>query len=246
MADESVLLALETSGPVGSVAVSSGSEVLGRVFLGDRGGHAAALIPAVEDALVQAELARDAITGVVVGAGPGSFTGVRVASAAAKGFAHALHVPLYGVSSLMAAALTEETMPEGAGPWADPGPRAELHLHVRYVLFDARGDRVFAAAYRLTGGIPEVLREPRFAHLPEVLEDVELAGAGFCGDGAQRHAALLEAEGRLVLPPPVGFPSADGLLRYATLAPDFPPLPDPYAWEPDYLRASNAERRRGA
>lgn len=242
----SVLIAFETSGPVGSVALAVDGELAGRVFLGERGGHAAALIPAVEDALAQAGLPRDAITGVVVGSGPGSFTGVRVGAAAGKGLAHGLGVPLYGVSSLMAAALTEEAIPGDVGPWASPGPRAELHLHVRYVLFDARGDRVFTAAYRLTGGIPETLREPTFAHLPEILEDTELAGAGFCGDGAQRHAGLLQEEGRLVLPPPVGFPSADGLLRYASLSPDFQPLADPFAWEPEYLRASNAERgKRG-
>lgn len=244
MTGAAVLLALETSGPVGSVAVSVAGEVRGRRFLGEAGGHAAALIPAVADVLGDAETGRDSLTGVVVGAGPGSFTGVRVAAAAAKGLAFALDIPLWPVSSLLGAALTEQALPGEAGPWGPAGEVVGQHLHTRYLLFDARGDRVFAGAYRLTQGLPRELRPPFFAHLPEILEDEALAGAGFCGDGAVRHADLLESRGRLVLKPPLGFPSADGLLRVMALDPDRPPVEDAGEWEPDYLRESAAERAR--
>ena len=239
------LLALETSGPVASVAVSVQGRVLGRTFLAERGGHAAGLLPAVDRVLRGAGLNRGQVGGVVVGAGPGSFTGVRVAAAAGKGLSHALGVPLWGISSLLAAALTEATLPEGEGPWTPAPDSVGLHLHARYILFDARGDRLFVAAYRLTEEMPEVLRTPRFAHLPEVLDDGELAGAGFCGDGAVRHSQALEAGGRLVLPPPLGFPTADGLLRVLALSPELPPLADPFGWEPEYLRDSSARRSGG-
>lgn len=240
-----VLVGLETSGPLGSVAVAADGMVLARAFLGDRGGHAPGLIPALEQVLTQAGVARTGIGGVVVGAGPGSFTGVRVAAAAGKGLAHALGVPLWAVSSFLAAALTEVSLPHDAGPWRSDPTHAGLHRQTRYILFDARGDRVFAAAYRLTDGLPLEVRAPRFAHLPEILADEELAGAAFCGDGAARHGQRLRAAGRLVLPPPLGFPSADGLLTALAVAPATPPLADPFGWEPDYLRASNAERGRG-
>lgn len=241
-----MLVGLETSGPVGSVAVMVEGEVVARTFLGDRAGHAAGLIPAVEQVLSEAGVGREALEGVVVGGGPGSFTGVRVAAAAGKGLSHALGIPLWAISSLVGAALTEQALPGGAGPWGMAPESSALHLHTRYVLFDARGDRVFAAAYRLTDGVPVELRPPRFAHLPEVLADQELAGAGFCGDGAARHVEALQAEDRLFLPPPLGFPSADGVLRYLSLAPETPPLEDPWGWEPEYLRESNAERGGGA
>lgn len=236
------LLALDTSGPVGSVALSAGGEVRAREFLGDRRGHAAALIPAVEAVLAAAGIARGELAGVVVGSGPGSFTGVRVAAAAAKGLTHALGIPLYPVSSLLAGALTEQALPPGQGPWPVAGPTVGARIHTRYVLVDARGDRLFAAAYRLTEGVPEALRRPAFAHLPEILADEELAGAGFCGDGALRHAERLRQDGRMVLPPPFGFPSADGLLRRMQLEPVPVPAEDPFSWEPEYLRGSNAER----
>ncbi|HSG47719.1 MAG TPA: tRNA (adenosine(37)-N6)-threonylcarbamoyltransferase complex dimerization subunit type 1 TsaB [Longimicrobiales bacterium] len=242
----SILVALETSGPVGSVALSADGVVLSRAFLGERGGHAAGLIPALDGVLQEAGVSRRAIGGIVVGGGPGSFTGVRVAAAAGKGLSHALRVPLWAVSSFLAAVLTEEALPGDAGPWGMEPDSVGQHLHTRYILFDARGDRVFGAAYRLTDGVPVELRAPRFAHLGEILDDSELAGAGFCGDGAARHAVTLRDAGRLVLPPPLGFPSADGLLRALAVSPRLPPLVDPFAWEPEYLRASNAERGRGA
>lgn len=237
-----ILAGLETSGPVASVAVSVDGDVAARTFLGERGGHAPGLIPALDRTLREAGVERSSLGGVVVGAGPGSFTGVRVAAAAAKGICHALEIPLWSVSSLLAAALTEATLPPGAGPWSPAPDSVGQHLHTRYVLFDARGDRLFTAAYRLGGGAPVELRPPRFARLPEVLGDEELAGAGHCGEGAVRHSTALRAAGRLVLPPPLGFPTADGLLRALWLETDLLPLKDPFGWEPDYLRETSAER----
>lgn len=239
------VLAMETSGPVGSVALHAGGAVVARVFLGEPSGHAASLIPALAQVLEEAGVARRQLDGVVVGAGPGSFTGVRVAAAAAKGLAHALGVPLWPVSSFLGAVLTEQALPGDAGPWALPPDSVGAHLHTRYILFDARGDRVFAAAYRLTEDAPVELRPAHFSRIPEILEDDELAGAAFCGEAAVRHADLLEAAGRVVLPPPLGFPSADGLIRAWRVVEHLRPSPDPGAWEPDYLRASNAERERG-
>ena len=63
-------------------------------------GQAERLIPAIQDLFKQAGKNVNELTGVAVGVGPGSFTGVRVALATARGFALALNVPVYGVSSL--------------------------------------------------------------------------------------------------------------------------------------------------
>ena len=69
-AEGAVLVAVETSGPVGSVAVARGGRVLGRAFLEEESGHAARVVPALEDALERVGLGRADIDGVVVGAGP--------------------------------------------------------------------------------------------------------------------------------------------------------------------------------
>lgn len=240
----STRLALESSGTVGSVALSSGPDVLARLFLDEPRAQAALMVPAVDDVLAHAGFDRKEVDEVVVGAGPGSFTGVRVAAAVAKGLARAWDVPLVALSSLAGAALTDRALPRGVGPWEpeepvpDPSPE-------RWVLFDARGERVFAAAYRLSEEGIERLREPHFSVVPDVVSATREGGADLCGDGALRHRATLEGEGLRVLPAPAGLPSADGLLLLRTTGPAVEPLADPGSWEPDYLRATGAERELG-
>ena len=221
--EQEALLALDTSGLFGSVAVSRAGEVLAQLTLAEPREHASRLIPAVEDALNEAGVSRTELTGVVVGEGPGSFTGVRVAAATAKGLVHALGIPLWAVSSLTAAAVA-----------SDVGP-------VRYVLFDARGDRVYGACYGVGATGVQELVAPHGGILRDALAGDVPAGAVFLGDGAERHQAAIEAAGF-----PVDADQRDsfavGLLRYLSLHAATAPVLDPSGWEPTYVRASSAER----
>jgi tRNA threonylcarbamoyladenosine biosynthesis protein TsaB len=214
---------MDTSGPFGSVAVGKGPEVLAHITLAEPRRHASRLIPAVEEALNVAAVSRGEVAGIVVGEGPGSFTGVRVAAATAKGLAHALGVPLFAVSSLTAAALASDGEP------------------VRYVLFDARGDRVYGACYGVGSTGVQELVAPHGGTLRDALAGEVPAGAVFIGDAAGRHRAAIEAAG---FPFWTGQPEpfAVGLLRYLSLHATLGPVSDPSAWEPAYVRASSAER----
>jgi tRNA threonylcarbamoyladenosine biosynthesis protein TsaB len=246
-------VAVESSGSVGSVAVAAGGDVLGRVFLGERGAHAGTLVPALEEVLEEGGVRREAIEGVVVGGGPGSFTGVRVAAATAKGLAHALSVPLWPVSSLAAAAATDLALPPEVGAWNVPRDFAASTATSaaapgrgvpRYVLFDARGDRVYAACFRFAPRF-EVLVRPSATTVAEVLAGPLPDGACFMGDGALRHAGRIQDLGLPVLPAPAGVATADGLVWIVAAEGGPGPVNDPWRWEPDYLRASGAERARG-
>ena len=62
------------------------------------------------------------------------------------------------------------------------------------------------------------------------------------GDGAERHSDQIRGAGFPVLPPPLGAPLADGLIRLLALSPETPALENPSTWEPSYLRATQAER----
>jgi tRNA threonylcarbamoyladenosine biosynthesis protein TsaB len=221
--ERGTLLALDTSGPHGSVAVGHGSEVIARSTVAEPREHASRLVPTIEGVLREASLPLERIGGVVVGEGPGSFTGVRVAAATAKGLVHALGIPLWAVSSLTAAALAAEGMGS-----------------VRYVLFDARGDRVYGACYGVGSAGVEELVAPHGGTLRDALDDVP-AGAVFTGDGSERHRALIEAAGFPVEPAREDS-LAVGLLRYLDLHRQMPPVEDPAGWEPAYVRASSAER----
>lgn len=229
--DDAFYLALDTSGPVGHVAVGRGAVVLARVRLEGRGQHAAHTVSAVEQVLAEGSVDRSEVAGVVVGEGPGSFTGVRVSAATAKGLARGLDVPLWAVSSLAAGAV---------GDLGRGGPG------VRYILFDARGERVYAACYGVGSRGVETLRPPHAGDLRTVLADDVPDGAAFAGDGAQRHRGVIEGAGFTVLAPPVGEPTADALLHLLALHPDTPSVADLGTWEPRYVKASSAERAWGA
>jgi len=216
-----VLLAIETSTDYGSIAIGRGPDLLGEVVIGARSRHAEALLPALDFLLRTARLARNDIRGIVVGAGPGSFTGVRVAAATALGLSTGLGVPLYAYSSLACLALESTAQ----------GPVCTV--------FDARRGEVYAACYERVESRDRLhtLIEPEAMHVDELRQRVNVMAPAFVGDGARRYADALG-----IAPPPPAFPRAAGLLRLAAADPDAGIIDKPSGWEPMYVRSSGAER----
>ncbi len=217
------LLALDTSTPVGSVSVGRTDRLLAEVVMGVAVRHAEALMPAVDFALARAGLTPQALGAIAVAGGPGSFTGVRIAGAAAKGLARALGVPLYAYSGLLALA---------AGAAASDRPVCAL--------FDARREEVYAACYRFARGLSTLL-EPAPRPLAGVLETLGGERPLYLGDGALRHRARIEAAGGRVAPAHLAVPRASTLLWLVEVDPSGR-VEDLAAWEPAYLRPSGAER----
>lgn len=217
----SVLVGLEAATDLGSVAIGSGTELTGEVMIGVRTRHAESLLPALDYLMRSARLERRAIRGVVVGAGPGSFTGVRIAAATARGLAHGLGVPLYAYSSLAALALDA----------ASERPVCAL--------FDARRGEVYAACYALepSTGRLKSLMDPAVLTVPALLDRVGAMEPRFIGEGALRYGALVGGG-----PPGAFVPRASALLRLAASDPDAGRIRDTVAWEPSYIRLSGAER----
>jgi tRNA threonylcarbamoyl adenosine modification protein YeaZ len=219
----SALLAFDTSIAVGSVAVGRGAELLASATLDDRREHASRLVPAIDKVLERAGMRVTDLTGILVGEGPGSFTGVRVAAATAKGLAHALEVAVWPYSSLAAAALAED-----AGP-------------VRYVLFDARHDRVYGACYEVGYSAFEERTAPHAGTVLEALRGDVPPGAVFVGEAARRHRQIIESAGFDVGPGP-SRSLAEGLLRVHELTGGTAPVTDVSSWEPRYVRPPSVER----
>jgi len=214
-----MLVAIETSTEVGSIAIGDGSKLLGEVAIGIHSRHAEMLLPALDFLLRSTRTERSALTGVVVGAGPGSFTGVRIAGATARGLARGLDLPLYAFSSLAVLAAPLAT------------DRAVC------ALFDARRGEVYAACHARSGGKLVTLMAPAVCSADDLRERVAEWDPLFAGDGAQRYADALR-----IAPPASISPRAQALLTLAVEQPEDGRVLDIAAWEPEYLRASGAER----
>ncbi|MFJ1734923.1 tRNA (adenosine(37)-N6)-threonylcarbamoyltransferase complex dimerization subunit type 1 TsaB [Streptomyces sp. NPDC088254] len=95
-----LLLALDTATPAVTVALHDGADVVASSSQVDARRHGELLLPAVDRLLAEAGLRLDAVTGIVVGVGPGPYTGLRVGLMTADTFGLALGVPVHGLCTL--------------------------------------------------------------------------------------------------------------------------------------------------
>jgi tRNA threonylcarbamoyladenosine biosynthesis protein TsaB len=217
------MLALETSTRLGSVAVGGNGRVLAESVLSVRATFSETVLDEASRLLDRAEVRAADLDGVVVGAGPGSFTGVRIAAALAKGLCFANDLPLYAYSSLRGVAASVGDAPVCA-------------------VFDARREEVYAAAFG-QGAAADATLGPLVLDIADLLDRLEPAGDWvFAGDGALAHHDVIEERGGRVLPAHLGVPRASALLWLAEVAPLAGRVRDRGLWEPEYVRASGAER----
>jgi tRNA threonylcarbamoyladenosine biosynthesis protein TsaB len=223
-----VILALDTSTPTGSVAVGRDGEVLAESLLRVHATRSEVVLPEIHRLLTGCGLDASNLEAVVVGGGPGSFTGVRIAASLAKGICHARDLEMYSFCSLAAVAAGAE--------------RTEAVC----AMFDARRGQVYAAGYRVGEGIEELFA-PRAAALEEVLYGLNEPGEWcFAGDGAGPSSEAIRAAGGQILPEEVWVPRAGSLLWLASVVPEEGRVIDPRTWEPRYVRLPAAQRDLGA
>lgn len=180
----------------------------------------------VHELLARHGVAEGDLEGVAVGLGPGSFTGLRIGLATAKGLAYALRLPLAGASSLAALALEG---PEG---------------RVLFATAVARQGELYVGRYRRRGARVEALR-PEEAVTPDALAALlrDEADAVALGPALAEYGRALVAAGapaERVLDAPA-HPSALAVARLAQL-PDRFDMQALFALEPHYVRACEAER----
>jgi tRNA threonylcarbamoyladenosine biosynthesis protein TsaB len=190
------LVALETSTECCSLAVSRGAGLFERSFPGG-GRNSELALPALRELLQQAGLEMPAIEGIAYGAGPGSFTGLRIACGIAQGLALACNLPVAGIGTLLALA-------EACG-----GDKAIACL-------DARMGEVYHAAYCKRGGGWIEMHAPAL-YRPEAVPQVEGGDWIGCGSGFRAYGAALTCryQGRIARVDAEAMPSAAAVLRLA-------------------------------
>lgn len=220
-----IVLAFDTSTPVATVAVArveERREVLAEISVAGRGSGSSseALLPAVHSALGLCGLGLEKIDRILVGLGPGTFTGIRISAATARSLAFGGGVGVAGGDTLSAL----------AAPALSALDKGESVLSV----MDARRGEVFAQRHTAEG-VGRI-----FCDSPDSLPD-DTTATLVVGDGALRYRERLEHLGRV--PPedsPLHMVTAAGMVMAADLSPV-----SPEEITPIYVREPDAERHSG-
>ena len=220
-----MLLVLDTSGPVCGVAVMDENRVYSEYTTQNRNTHSASLMPMVEAALASGGIARENLDAVAVVTGPGSFTGVRIGVATAKGLALGANLPCIPVNAL-------EALSRSAGFFSG----------VVCPIQDARAGQVYGAAF----AEGTRLMEDQALKLEEYLAQVQPLGDRFLftGDGMPVHRKVIEETlGKRALFAPTDScflrPAAAGALALASGI-----RLDAASLRERYLRPPNAQKNR--
>ena len=226
-----LILAFETSAKAASVALHDGQKLLAESYQNTGMTHSQTLMVMAEDVLKQCGKTAADVTAVAVAEGPGSFTGVRIGAAAAKGFAWGREIPCYGISTLEAMAHS-------------------LGIYQGYVcpVMDARRAQVYNALFYVNHGeIARVAPDRAIALADLGTELKNLSEPIFLvGDGSNLcYNTLLKEVPHLVLPTEHRMHQrAVGVALLAAKQAAWGMAPGGAELTPNYLRLSQAEREK--
>ena len=226
-----LILAFETSAKAASVALMDGQKLLGESYQNTGLTHSQTLMVMAEDVLKQCGKTCADVQAVAVAEGPGSFTGVRIGVAAAKGFSWGRQIPCYGISTL-------EAMAESLGAYSG----------IVCPAMDARRSQVYNALFRAEAGKLTRLTPDRAIALADLENELkEFENLIFLvGDGSNLcYNTLVSTVPGLVLPPEHRFHQrAVGVAILAARQAEAGLTPSGNELTPNYLRLSQAERER--
>lgn len=224
------ILGLDSSGLVASVAIVEDAELRGEYTINYKKTHSQTLLPMLDEVAKMIELDLETVDVIAVAGGPGSFTGLRIGSATAKGLGLALQKPLIHVPTVDALAYN-----------------LVGHRDMVCPLMDARRNQTYTGLYAFDGNEMQVICEQCAVGIEEIIEKVNEQNRPvvFLGDGVPVFTSFIEEQCKV----PYTFAPAhmnkqragavavlgmkmlaDGLSETAA------------AHRPDYLRLSQAER----
>ncbi len=224
-----LILALESSAKAASCALCDGETLLAQSFQNLGLTHSRTLLPMVEDMLKNGGKTLDEVECIAVATGPGSFTGLRIGVAAAKGLAWAKKLPCAGCSSL-------ESMAWGL---------AHLDGQEICCVMDARRNQVYRARFLAKNGTLTRLCPDGAVSLEDLAKEIKNPQI-IVGDGWKLCYNDFQERGLpcAVAPPHLRFPTAWGVAQCALEQEKTRSFVTAQALLPDYHRLSQAERER--
>lgn len=224
------ILALDSSGLVASVAVVEDDNLLGEYTMNYKKTHSQTLLPMLDEVAKMMELDLKTIDVIAVSAGPGSFTGLRIGAATAKGLALALDKEIVSVPTVDAMAYNVWGCKDLICP-----------------LMDARRQQTYTGIYEFVDGRMQTIVSQSVLMIEEIVEKINQIGKKtvFLGDGVPVFREYLEKN---IMVPYDFVPANNNKQRAASVAAMGKILYEQGMGQhardhkPDYLRASQAER----
>lgn len=221
-----LILAVDTSTNVGTVALySSETGLIGEITINIKRTHSENIMVAIDDLLKLTEHTINDVDKLAVSIGPGSFTGIRIGVAVAKGLAYSLGKKIVGINELDAIAY-------GA---------VETDCEIIPII-DARKERGYYSRYKYENG--EIVRIDDYGvgEIREYLEDKKDRKILFLGDGALKYSELIKevmGENTKFAMKSLTLPRASVIAELAVERED-----NLYTMEPFYLSKAQAEREK--
>ncbi|NLK03501.1 MAG: tRNA (adenosine(37)-N6)-threonylcarbamoyltransferase complex dimerization subunit type 1 TsaB [Clostridiales bacterium] len=171
------ILALDSSGLVASVAIASEEALLAEYTINYKRTHSQTLLPMLDEIIRMADLDISDIDAIAVSAGPGSFTGLRIGSATAKGLGLALDKPIIPIPTVDGLAYNLYGTDKMVCP-----------------IMDARRDQVYTGLYEFIDDRLNVISPQKALSIDELVEEINQIGREtiFLGDGVPIHRERIE------------------------------------------------------
>lgn len=228
------ILALDSSGLVASVALIQDDTLVAEYTMNYKKTHSQTLLPMLDQIRQAVELDLDSLDAIAVAAGPGSFTGLRIGSATAKGLGLALEKPLIGVPTLEALAYNLYETPEET---------------LICPIMDARRKQVYTGVYAFKDHRLVTVREQEALPAEELISALNQMGKKviFLGDGVPVFKEMIIEKCQVpcsFAPAHLNRQRAGAVAALGAVYYKEGKIQTPAEHQPEYLRVSQAERER--
>lgn len=173
------ILGIDSSGLVASAAIADEKNIIAEFTVNNKQTHSQTLLPMIEKVVDMSGIELEQIDAIAIAAGPGSFTGLRIGSATAKGIGLALKKPIVSVPTLEGIAY-----------------RVSVFDGLICPIMDARRGQVYTGIYKADGDGLTCLSEQKAVDIHDILKELEEYDEKviFLGDGVEVHRETIENE----------------------------------------------------
>lgn len=226
------ILGIDSSGLVASAAIADEKNIIAEFTVNNKQTHSQTLLPMIEKVVNMSGIELEQIDAIAIAAGPGSFTGLRIGSATAKGIGLALKKPVVSVPTLEGLAY-----------------RVSVFDGIICPIMDARRNQVYTGIYKMDKGNLVCLSEQKAVDIHEIMEELEKYDEKviFLGDGVEVQRETIEKEFKkeyCFAPIHLSKQSAAAVAVLGDIYFNQGKAEDAAEHKPIYLRKSQAERER--